>query len=107
MKKSARVGIIGGGVLGVGLLYFLTKEGWRDVVLIEKGELTSGSTWHAAGLVPHFISGLSMAKVHHVGSSYIKILKGKLVMQLGSYMMHFSHAKPTNEMGNQACGVPS
>ena len=69
--------IIGGGVLGVGLLYFLTKEGWRDVVLVEKGELTSGSTWHAAGLVPHFIGGLSMAKVHHVGSELYKSLEAE------------------------------
>ena len=62
MKQHAQVVIIGGGALGTGLLYFLTKEGWRDVVLVEKGELTSGSTWHAAGLVQHFIGGLSMAK---------------------------------------------
>ena len=44
MKEYARVVVIGGGALGAGLLYFLTKEGWDDVVLIEKGELTSGST---------------------------------------------------------------
>ena len=42
MKQHARVVVIGGGALGAGLLYFLTKEGWDDVVLIEKGELTSG-----------------------------------------------------------------
>ncbi len=64
MKQHARVVVIGGGALGAGLLYALTKEGWDDVVLIEKGELTSGSTWHAAGLIPHFIGGLSMAKLH-------------------------------------------
>ncbi len=51
--------------MGVGLLYHLTKEGWNDVVLVEKGELTSGSTWHAAGLIPHFIGSLSMAKIHY------------------------------------------
>jgi dimethylglycine dehydrogenase len=64
MKSHARVVIIGGGAMGVGLAYSLPKEGWNDVVLVEKGELTSGSTWHAAGLVPHFISSLNMAKVH-------------------------------------------
>jgi dimethylglycine dehydrogenase len=64
MKSHARVVIIGGGAMGVGLAYFLPKEGWNDVVLVEKGELTSGSTWHAAGLVPHFIASLNMAKVH-------------------------------------------
>ena len=50
MKSHAQVVIIGGGSLGVNLMYHLTQEGWTDVVLIEKGELTSGSTWHAAGL---------------------------------------------------------
>ena len=58
MKSHARVVVIGGGAMGVGLLYHLTKEGWSDVVLVEKGELTSGSTWHAAGLIPNFIGGL-------------------------------------------------
>ena len=55
MKSHARVVVIGGGAMGVGLLYHLAKEGWNDVMLIEKGELTSGSMWHVAGLVPHFI----------------------------------------------------
>ena len=54
MKSHAKVVVIGGGAMGVGLLYHLAKEGWNDVMLIEKGELTSGSTWHAAGLVPRF-----------------------------------------------------
>ena len=54
MKSHAQVVIIGGGSLGVNLMYHLGLEGWTDVVLIEKGELTSGSTWHAAGLCPNF-----------------------------------------------------
>ena len=49
MKASARAVVIGGGVVGASVLYHLAKIGWRDVLLIEKGELTSGSTWHAAG----------------------------------------------------------
>ena len=77
MKEHARVVVIGGGVLGAGLLYYLTKEGWNDVVLVEKGELTSGSTWHAAGLIPHFIGGLSMAKLHHEGSELYKRLEAE------------------------------
>ncbi len=51
---DARVLIIGGGVMGVSLLYHLTKAGWSDVVLTEKNDLTHGSTWHAAGLCTHF-----------------------------------------------------
>lgn len=49
MKTQARVVVIGGGVVGCGVLYHLTKFGWRDVLLVERSELTSGSTWHAAG----------------------------------------------------------
>jgi dimethylglycine dehydrogenase len=49
MKTHAQVVVIGGGVVGCSVLYHLTKYGWRDVMLIERSELTSGSTWHAAG----------------------------------------------------------
>jgi dimethylglycine dehydrogenase len=49
MKQHAKVVVIGGGVIGCSVLYHLTKLGWSDVVLIERSELTSGSTWHAAG----------------------------------------------------------
>jgi dimethylglycine dehydrogenase len=56
MKKHAQAVVIGGGVVGVSVLYHLTKAGWKDVVLIERAELTSGSTWHAAGGM-HTING--------------------------------------------------
>ena len=79
MKTHAQVVIIGGGIMGVGLLYHLPREGWSDVVLVEKGELTSGSTWHAAALVPNFIGTLNMAKVHHYGSE----LYGRLEEETG------------------------
>ena len=49
MKTHAQVCVIGGGVIGCSVLYHLTKLGWSDVVLLERSELTSGSTWHAAG----------------------------------------------------------
>jgi len=68
MKSHARVVIVGGGVMGVGLLYHLAVEGWTDVVLVEKAELTSGSTWHAAGQCPHFNSSLNITKVHVYGT---------------------------------------
>jgi dimethylglycine dehydrogenase len=64
MKSHARVVIVGGGAMGVGLLYGLAREGWTDVVLVEKGELCSGSTWHAAGQCPSFIADYNLAKVH-------------------------------------------
>ena len=56
MRKQARVVVIGGGVVGVSVLYHLTKAGWKDVMLIERAELTSGSTWHAAGGM-HTVNG--------------------------------------------------
>jgi len=56
MKTHAKVVVIGGGVVGCSVLYHLTKGGWTDVVLLERSELTSGSTWHAAGGM-HTING--------------------------------------------------
>jgi dimethylglycine dehydrogenase len=56
MKSHARVVVIGGGVVGTSVLYHLTKAGWKDVLLIERAELTSGSTWHAAGGM-HTVNG--------------------------------------------------
>ncbi|MGI9481866.1 MAG: GcvT family protein [Hyphomicrobiales bacterium] len=78
MKSHARVCIVGGGVMGVGLLYHLAEEGWGDdVVLVEKGELTSGSTWHAAGQCPNFVGSLSLAHIHHYGTQLYPILEEK------------------------------
>ncbi len=56
MNKHAQVVVIGGGVVGVSVLYHLTKAGWKDVLLLERAELTSGSTWHAAGGM-HTVNG--------------------------------------------------
>ena len=60
LPSTARVVIIGGGVVGVSALYHLAKAGWTDCVLLEKNELTSGSTWHAAGNVPTFAGSWSI-----------------------------------------------
>ena len=64
MKSHARVVVIGGGVVGVSTLYHLAKKGWSDVVLVERKELTSGSTWHAAGLLPLFNLSYSVGQIH-------------------------------------------
>src|SRR5258707_9002746 len=56
MRSTARVVVLGGGVVGASVLYHLTKAGWTDVLLIEREELTSGSTWHAAGGM-HTVNG--------------------------------------------------
>lgn len=78
LQSHARVVIIGGGSLGVNLMYHLTEEGWTDVVMIEKGELTSGSTWHAAGLCPNFNGNHTLSKIHdYTIKLYDKIIPAK------------------------------
>ena len=62
IPSQARVVIIGGGIMGCGIAYHLAHEGWSDVVLLEKAELTSGSTWHAAGQITHSTSSLGLGK---------------------------------------------
>ena len=54
MKNQTRVVVIGGGIAGCSTLYHLTQEGWTDVVLVERNELTSGTTWHSAAQVTNF-----------------------------------------------------
>ncbi|MEM9104924.1 MAG: FAD-dependent oxidoreductase [Pseudomonadota bacterium] len=62
LPATARVVIVGGGIMGCGLAYHLAHEGWRDIVLLEKAELTSGSTWHAAGQITHSTSSFGLGK---------------------------------------------
>ncbi len=81
-NKTFRVCIIGGGMMGAGLAYHLAKEGWTDTILIEKGELTSGSTWHAAGQCPSFAGSYNLAKIHHESN----LLYPKLEAETGQYV---------------------
>ena len=64
MKTHARVAVIGGGVTGCSVLYHLAKGGWSDVVLLERSELTSGSTWHAAGGTGALTGSANMSTLH-------------------------------------------
>ncbi|MHC8507858.1 MAG: GcvT family protein [Rhodospirillales bacterium] len=68
MQTHARVVIIGGGIMGTSLLYHLAHEGWTDCVLLEKAELTSGATWHAAGQITHSTSNYALARMTHYGT---------------------------------------
>lgn len=79
MPSHARVVVIGGGVVGVSTLYHLARKGWSDVVLIERKELTSGSTWHAAGLLPLFNMSYSVGQIH----KYSVALYGALEAETG------------------------
>ena len=67
VPESAQVVIVGGGICGASLLYHLAHEGWTDTLLVEKGELTSGSTWHAAGQVTHSVSSYTLAYFRKYG----------------------------------------
>lgn len=77
MRTHAQVVIVGGGIMGASLLYHLAKEGWTDCVLVEKAELTSGSTWHAAGLIAHLSSSLSLAKITSYGVNLLPNLEAE------------------------------
>src|SRR5215468_11471412 len=61
--SHARVVIIGGGIIGCSLAYHLTKLGWSDVVLLERKKLTSGTTWHAAGLVRSMLYSANLTRL--------------------------------------------
>ena len=75
MKTQAEIVIIGGGVMGCSLAYHLCKEGQSDLVLLEKGELTSGSTWHAAGQITHSVSHYALAKMAAYGTALYPTLE--------------------------------
>ncbi len=64
MRTHARVVVIGGGNVGASVLYHLAHEGWIDCILVEKAELTSGATWHAAGLVSRMTAGFALGTMH-------------------------------------------
>ena len=63
LPKQAKVVIIGGGVIGCSVAYHLSKLGWQDIVLLERKQLTSGTTWHAAGLIGQLRATLNMTKL--------------------------------------------
>ncbi len=77
MKTHARVVVIGGGVVGVSTLYHLAHKGWSDVVLVERAELTAGSTWHAAGLLPLFNMSYTVGQLHKYSVDLYKRLQAE------------------------------
>ncbi len=79
LPSKARVVIIGGGVIGCSVAYHLTKKGWKDVVLLERKQLTSGTTWHAAGLIAQLRATANMTKL----AKYSQELYGSLEEETG------------------------
>ncbi|MGB1234424.1 MAG: GcvT family protein [Planktomarina sp.] len=79
VPSKARVVIIGGGVIGCSVAYHLAKKGWKDIVLLERKQLTSGTTWHAAGLIAQLRATANMTKL----AKYSQELYGDLEAETG------------------------
>jgi glycine cleavage system aminomethyltransferase T/glycine/D-amino acid oxidase-like deaminating enzyme len=79
LPEKARVVIIGGGVIGCSVAYHLAKLGWKDIVLLERKQLTSGTTWHAAGLIAQLRATKNMTKL----AKYSQELYGNLAAETG------------------------
>ena len=83
LPSSARVVIIGGGVIGCSVAYHLTKLGWKDVVLLERKQLTSGTTWHAAGLIAQLRATANMTKLARYSQELYGDLEGETGVATG------------------------
>ncbi len=83
MESQARVVVIGGGVVGVSTLYHLAKKGWSDCILVERKELTSGSTWHAAGLLPLFNMSYSVGQIHRYSVELYETIEAETGQNVG------------------------
>ena len=108
MINHARVVIVGGGMMGTSLLYHLAQEGWKDIVLVEKGELTSGSTWHAAGQCPSFIADYNMAKIHDYGNRLypqLEEITGQYVSWHGCGGIRFAYTQDELDWFYHVAGV--
>src|SRR5262245_43553823 len=83
MRERARAVVIGGGVGGCSILYWLTRLGWGDVVLVERADLTSGSTFHSAGLVGQLRSSLSLTKMMMESVELYRTLEAEVGLETG------------------------
>ncbi len=82
MKTQVRALIVGGGAVGAGIAYHLAKAGW-DTMLLERDELTSGSTWHAAGLLPLFNMSYATSHIHDYSVKFYKSLEAETGLNAG------------------------
>ena len=83
LPKSTKVVIIGGGIAGCSVAYHLAKFGWKDVVLLERDQLTSGTTWHAAGLVSQLGPTAAVTKIRKYTTDLYKELEKKTGFSAG------------------------
>jgi dimethylglycine dehydrogenase len=87
MKTHVKALVVGGGAVGTGIAYHLAKAGWDDVMLLERDELTSGSTWHAAGLLPYFNMSYATTHIHDYSIKYYKTLEQETGLNPGFYVV--------------------
>ena len=83
MKTHVKALVVGGGAVGTSIAYHLAKAGWDDVMLLERDELTSGSTWHAAGLLPLFNMSYATTHIHKYSVDFYKSLEAETGLNAG------------------------
>ena len=105
---TARVVIIGGGAVGASSLFHLGKAGWTDCVLLEKNELTAGSTWHAAGNVPTFSTSWSIMNMQRYSTELYRGLGEAVDYPMNYHVtgsLRLSHSKERTQEFQRACGM--
>ncbi|EDZ45822.1 Glycine cleavage T-protein (aminomethyl transferase) [Rhodobacterales bacterium Y4I] len=106
--SKARVVIIGGGVVGCSALYHLAKKGWTDCVLLEKNELTAGSTWHAAGNVPTFSTSWSIMNMQRYSTELYARLGEEVDYPMNYHQtgsIRLAHTKERMQEFERACSM--
>ena len=83
MKTQVKALVVGGGAVGTSIAYHLARAGWDDVMLLERDELTSGSTWHAAGLLPLFNMSFATTHIHKYSVDFYKTLEAETGLNAG------------------------
>ncbi|PQM69275.1 MAG: dehydrogenase [Rhodobacteraceae bacterium] len=101
MKKHAQVVVIGGGVIGCSILYHLTKLGWSDVILLERDELTSGSTWHAAAGIHGLHDSTNISRIQHYTMKLYKELESETGQGCGIFQPGSLYLAQTENRSHQ------
>ena len=87
MKTHVKALVVGGGAVGTSIAYHLARAGWSDVMLLERDELTSGSTWHAAGLLPLFNMSYATTHIHKYSVEFYKSLEAETGLNAGFFIV--------------------
>ena len=115
MKTHVKALVVGGGAVGTSIAYHLARAGWDDVMLLERDELTSGSTWHAAGLLPYFNMSYATTHIHDYSIKFYKTLEAETGLDAGFFVVGNLRMAQTEERMDEyrvyattaeTCGVP-